>query len=170
MQEILDFILARWWVTRDNCGWWTPTMVAIYTLSNFWIWISYERIPHELSKLADKGVKIFDEKNSIGFCRFIRACGRGHLIENVLVFVWPHYLFFMLWHLRTAILSQRTAGTLKSISNQVLSVQENSTIDEIRSAIQSTDEGDDKIIERLRILDIQLQHLQMERLSNVSSK
>ena len=67
MQELLDFILAHWWVTRDNCGWWTPTMVAIYAISNLWIWISYERIPRELSKLADKGITIFDEKNSKGF-------------------------------------------------------------------------------------------------------
>ena len=170
MQDILDFIFARWWVTRDNCGWWTFTTVAIYAISNFWIWISYERIPRELAKLAAKGVTIFDEKNSNGFCKFIKACGRGHLLENVLVFIWPHYLFFMLWHLRTAVLSQKTASSVKSISNQVLSAQESSTIDEIRSTIHLADVDGGEIIQRLRKLDVQLEKLQTERLSNVSPK
>lgn len=144
-------------------------MVAIYAFSNFWIWISYERIPRELAKLADKGVTIFDEKNSNGFSQFIKACGRGHLLENVLVFIWPHYLFFMLWHLRTAVLSHRTANSVKSISNQVLSVQESDAINEIRSTIHSVNGDGDEIIQRLRKLDVQLQALQQERLSNGSS-
>ena len=170
MQEILDFAFARWWVTRDNCGWWTFTTVAIYAISNLWIWISYERIPRELSKLADKGITIFDEKKSNGFCKFIKTCGRGHLLENVLVFVWPHYFVFMLWHLRTAILSQRTASSVKSISHQVLSAQESNTIDEIRITIQSADGDGGEFIQRLRKLDVQLQQLQTERLPNDSPK
>lgn len=72
-----DFVAARWWVTRDNCGIWYSWMVGVYMLANFWIWVSYERIPYELAKLSKQGIHVFSEKNSRYFIYFIQFCGRG---------------------------------------------------------------------------------------------
>lgn len=133
----MDFLTAEWWVPRWCCGWFPPWLVAVYMLSNAIVWLAYESIPYTLSDLQSRSVRIFgDEATSAQFVRFIRACGRGHLIENCLAFCWPHYLFFAVWHCYTAFVSIRTAQQLRGLHQQILSKETIVAVTQLKTAVE----------------------------------
>ena len=145
MSELLEGIRATWWVPRWHCGWFPWWLILIYVTANAVIWLSYEHIPFVLAKPERNQKHLFsDQKQSRQFVRFIRACGRGHLLDGVLVFVWPNYLVFALWHALTAWVSVRTSFSLHQLGNQLLSEQEREAVLDISETISAADADADE--------------------------
>lgn len=149
-----DFLAAEWWVPRNQCGWFPEWLVVLYATANVAIWLSYESIPWFIARLERKGVVLFDDhRTTRRFIRFIQFCGRGHLLDGVIVFVWPHYLFFAAWHIATAVISLITAIKLSGTASLLLTKDERQGLHDVLEAIdvfRNDEEIDvDQEIERL---------------------
>lgn len=141
-----EFLMADWWVPRSECGWFPPWLRGTYIAANVAIWAAYESIPLTLKRLAKRNVHIVADNSRRRFVTFIQFCGRGHLLDAVLVFWWPHYLVFTIWHSLTATVSVYTALTLQSVFRKTVS-------DEDASAIASiVEKGGVDIDEELQVL------------------
>ena len=116
---MLEFLLAEWWVPRSNCGYFPPWMTALYVSGQLLIFLAYVAIPIGMRRLRLGGHPLFDTRLSFWFKIFIGTCGMGHFLDGVVVFFWPHYMFFSFWHLLTATASWYTVY-LVSLNRQVL--------------------------------------------------
>ncbi|MFK7822213.1 MAG: hypothetical protein AB8G99_26190 [Planctomycetaceae bacterium] len=142
MSELLEGVRATWWVPRWHCGWFPWWLIAIYVIANAVIWLSYEHIPFVLARLEKNQKRLFsDDDQSRQFVTFIRSCGRGHLLDGVLVFVWPNYFVFACWHAITAVVSVRTSLSLNKLGDQLLSEKEREAVLDISETIRGFDEG-----------------------------
>lgn len=139
--ELYEFISADWWVTRNNCGWFPSWLVFIYVAANLMIFASYASIPHTLHQLGKRGYRLFgDGGTTIRFCWFIALCGTGHLIENVMVWWWPHYLIFAVWHVLTAFVSVRAAFELTQLRQVVVTKVERDQMIAMRDGVLHLDD------------------------------
>ena len=97
---------------RGQCGAWTEPWLSLYLDSNLAIFFAYLAMPlifvcsglwrePDLSRVSVTDVVM----RRIIYSLFIFFCGVGHLFDGVLVFTWPAYKFFAVWHCATAIVS-----------------------------------------------------------------
>jgi len=145
-----DLIYATAWMTRSSCGWFPNWLILLYCSANILIWLSYESIPYTLRTLSSRGFRIFDDNSTRGFVTFIRMCGRGHLLENVLVFVYPNYLLFACWHAVTAIVSLKTAWGLRGLQQRILSVDEAEAVGQLYRGLMEIDTSNQTHHEQFR--------------------
>lgn len=140
MQAFIDnWLHAEAWVTRNQCGYFPLWFVVLYVIANVAIWLAYESIPTLLVALSRQGYHVFDAKTSLWFMRFIKLCGRGHLLGNVVVFVWPHYFVFGAWHLATAVVSVFTAHRLTKVKDDMLTNDERNALADMLEALNELD-------------------------------
>lgn len=112
--NMLDWLFdTSIFVTRDHCGpGWTKELIFFSNFCDFFIWISYFSIPVSLFWWYwYKKHKIPTSWMVILFVLFIFFCGCTHLNE-ILVFTWPAYRYFVFTKALTALLSTITAITL----------------------------------------------------------
>ena len=105
---------------RSACGsGWSPVLQFWYILANLLIAVSYFAIPVTLLRMLQKRLQPFQipilKWQVVIWALFIFFCGGGHFVENVLVFWWPAYRFFTVWHWATAIVSVMAAVTFPGI-------------------------------------------------------
>lgn len=105
---------ASGFTPRSRCGAWSVELQASYIAANVTISIAYALIPI-LCGFAFVRTRITRRWVLVPFGLFIWFCGIGHTLENVLVFWWPAYRFFTLWHWCTAMISLATAALLPSV-------------------------------------------------------
>lgn len=118
---------ASSFITRNHCGNWTSTLIAINRIANLLIFIAYFTIPLSLYSFWTSThkdaiiVKVFGQKPSIILCFvvFIFSCGLTHLCD-VLAFDWAPYRLFTLVDVITAIASVFTAVILPGVIKTVL--------------------------------------------------
>lgn len=123
-----EFITAEWWVPRSQCGYFPQWLIWTYGAANVFIWLSYESIPWTIRHLSSRGVHVVEDRSARRFRTFIQFCGRGHLLDGVFVFFWPHYVVFTVWHVATAVVSVYTAVTLRSMFRPTISPKESTAI------------------------------------------
>jgi hypothetical protein len=101
-------------VTRDQCGQWSPFWHHAYIASNAAIALAYFAIPAVLLAFRARWFGKSRARTWVFclFAAFIFLCGGGHLVDGVGSFVWPAYRLFAVWHALTAVVSVATACVL----------------------------------------------------------
>ena len=116
------------WITRDQCGPWTPTWIAVYITASLMVFSAYMLIPWILMHAqrqdrSDRPVHPLGPGERlmvrVSGGLFILSCGVGHL-EGILAFVWPHYPTFAVWHLATGVVSWWAALLFARVRGRVL--------------------------------------------------
>lgn len=112
----MDWLLdSTHFVTRDHCGTWSDSLILVYQLANFLIFLAYMTIPLSLlSMWQDNRPRKKSSLMTAMFATFIFACGFTHLMD-VLAFSWPAYRFFALVDVVTALASIPTAFLLPGV-------------------------------------------------------
>jgi hypothetical protein len=111
---MLDSLLSSdGFIPRGRCGEWTDSWMTVYIGANLIIAAAYFAIPIVLYRLwCLHRIHVQNAWVFLPFGAFILFCGGGHIWDGVVVFVWPNYRFFALWHSATALVSIMTAGIL----------------------------------------------------------
>ena len=99
-------------MTRDQCGAWSPVLMTLYQTAHAGIALSYFAIPISLAHLYAKHRRSLPRPGVVLlFISFILLCGMGHVC-NLLAFHWPAYRLFTLIDFMTALVSAATAVVL----------------------------------------------------------
>lgn len=114
-------------VTRNHCGAWTPTLIAVNRISNLLVFLAYFTIPLVLFYLWQNVRRNDAIRETIGrypsiilcFVVFIFSCGLTHLCD-VFAFDWAPYRLFTLIDLVTASVSVGTAILLPGVIKDVI--------------------------------------------------
>ncbi len=110
-------------IPRAQCGAWTPGLIRLHNLSDFFIWTAYLAIPLVLGFFA------YDRRRDLPFRQlfwlfglFIFACGTTHLMDIVL-FYDPLYRLSGLIKLVTAAASWGTVAALFHVAPSILKMR-----------------------------------------------
>ncbi|HEX8551192.1 MAG TPA: ATP-binding protein [Abditibacteriaceae bacterium] len=108
---------------RTQCGPWTPALLRLHLVSDFFIWAAYLAIPCVLIYFASKrrGDLPFQQVFWL-FGLFIVACGTTHLLEMVMFFH-PVYRLSGVVKLVTAAASWGTVVALKEVVPRALAMR-----------------------------------------------
>lgn len=91
-------------MTRGQCGNWSDGWERAYVIANLFIFFAYcgivDLLLRGIIRSKDKGHYFLKASLVAVFL----TCGIGHL-EQVVVFFWPAYHLFALWHIVTAAMS-----------------------------------------------------------------
>lgn len=138
-----SFIRAEWWVPRFECGWFPLWLILLYAGSQMFLAYTYWRIGKDLSR--DERMRKSHPEEPRRFSKTFMACGWSHLLDGVLVFVWPHYLVFACLHLYTAFLAERAR---KSLVSRLDAYEQVESIVRLSSGTKDAQ----SVLERLRII------------------
>ncbi len=107
-------------IPRAQCGDWTPGLIRLHNLSDFFIWTAYIAIPVVLIKFA------YSRRSELPFRQlfwlfglFILACGTTHLMD-IVMFYNPLYRLMGLVKLITAAASWGTVAALYHVTPHAL--------------------------------------------------
>ena len=108
---------------RTQCGPWTPALLRLHNISDFFIWTAYLAIPIVLVYFASKrrGDLPFQQLFLL-FGLFIVACGTTHLLD-ILMFYNPLYRLSGVVKLITAAASWGTVIALKDVVPRALAMR-----------------------------------------------
>lgn len=155
MSEIESFLAAEWWVPRWHCGYFPPWLIAWLVGVEFWIAVSYTRIPLTLFRLGaitSDGSGLISGHLAWMFGLFVLLCGWGHVFGSAVAFIWPHYVAFAMWHTLTAIVSHVTAGQTRNAVEH-LKEQTEFSLNDLRDELRRMESPDlDGIAHRLDLL------------------
>ena len=110
--DLMDWLFdVQSFPPRGTCGvGWSNWLIAEWLLGQGLIVGAYIAIPVGLVLLNIRRRDPFlASPMTILFAAFILFCGFGHLLSDMVVFVWPAYRLFAQWHLATGIVSVATA-------------------------------------------------------------
>jgi len=108
-------------VTRNNCGRWTPTLIYTYCIAQTLIAAAYLLIPAMLYWNWRYSRLRFDRRQwqVACFAAFILSCGFGHLLDGPMMFLFPAYRLVTVWHFFTATLSLVTLFLMPSFTRDL---------------------------------------------------
>ncbi len=149
-------------IPRAQCGAWTPALIWLHNLSDFFIWTAYLAIPIVLMRFAYK------RRHELPFAQvfwlfglFIIACGSTHLMD-IILFYNPLYRLSGLIKLITAAASWGTVVALVPIVPRALVMRS-------PEALQAEIEDREKAEAEVRQLNEQLERRVLERTSELEA-
>lgn len=123
MDFFRNLLSGEGFIPRAQCGAWTPELIRLHNVSDFFIWTAYLAIPMVLVKFAYSRRRELPFRQLFGlFGLFILACGTTHLMDIVL-FYHPLYKLSGLVKLITATASWGTVIALFYVTPRALKMR-----------------------------------------------
>jgi signal transduction histidine kinase len=149
-------------VPRAECGEWTPALIRLHNVSDFFIWTAYLAIPVVLVRFAYARRRELPFRQLFGlFGLFILACGTTHLMDIVL-FYNPLYRLSGAVKLITAAASWGTVVALVSVVPAALAMR---SPQELEREINEREKAEAEV----RLLNSQLEERVRERTFELES-
>jgi hypothetical protein len=122
---------------RSTCGpGWTDDLVRLSLVANGVIWLSYWSIAWQFARFWGRvRGRVGESWIILAIAGFVAACGATHL-DDVLVFSWPAYRYFVANEALTAAVSAFTAASLPNVLKYLVGLP---APEDLRAALAAQD-------------------------------